>query len=121
MSSPVQVQIAGLQQRTGCTGTCSKRTTRPPLSPVARCRPSASNSTAEIMSAAPDPTHPISERLGTQLGKEPHTAVTSAWYPQVPQNPMFQLKQLFTMQTKRPVVKQPCLCSHQTMMQAVSA
>jgi len=38
--------------RTDGTGTCLNSTTRPPRSPVARCRPSRSNSTAEMMSAA---------------------------------------------------------------------
>ena len=48
----VHEPIAQQRGRTGCVGTCSNSTTRPPLSPVARCRPSQSNSTAEMMSAA---------------------------------------------------------------------
>ena len=49
---PRGVQLGLLDILTACGLTRSNNTTRPPRSPVAKCRPSWSNSTAEMMSAA---------------------------------------------------------------------
>lgn len=50
MWQAVQIHV-GLRS-TPCEATLSNNTTRPPLSPVARCWPLASNSMADMMSAA---------------------------------------------------------------------
>ena len=54
-------QGQGVHGRLTCDATLSNSTTLPPLSPVARCWPVWSNSTAEMMSAAAPREDPLSQ------------------------------------------------------------